>query len=62
MGRRKINKRNIRSLIKFAGGRCYGITLPIEIIRKFRWRERQKLELKINTRKKTILIKDWKKQ
>ena len=62
MGRRKINKRNIRSLIKVASGHSYGITLPIEVIRKFRWRERQKLELKINPRKKTILIKDWKKQ
>jgi len=61
MGRRKINKRNIRSLIKVASGHSYGITLPIEVIREFRWKERQKLQLFIDKKNKKIIIKDWKK-
>jgi len=59
MGRR-INK-NIRKLTKMGEGKSYGITLPIGIIRCFKWRERQKLELEIDEKNKTILIKDWKK-
>ena len=36
-----------------------GLTLPIEIIKKLKWRERQKVVL--NLRGQTITIKDWKK-
>lgn len=36
-----------------------GITLPIEIIRKLKWRERQKLVVKL--RGKKITVEDWKK-
>ena len=51
MGRRKLGQRNVRKLTKIGTG-SYGITLPIEIIREFRWRERQKLELVINKKRK----------
>ncbi|MCH8048755.1 hypothetical protein IIC44_01520 [Patescibacteria group bacterium] len=61
MARRKIEDRNIRSLSKTSGGRSYTITLPIEVIRRWRWKNRQKLQLKINEKTKTITIKDWKK-
>ena len=60
MARRKASKRNIRKIIK-VGGKSYAITLPIEIIRLFNWKERQKVVLKINKKKKTITIKDWEK-
>ena len=60
MARRKTSKRNIRKIIK-VGGKSYAITLPIEIIRLFNWKERQKVVLKINKKKKTITIKDWEK-
>lgn len=53
--------RNIRKLTRMGGGHSFGITLPIGTMRKFGWRERQKLELKIDEKKKTVLIKDWKK-
>jgi len=59
MPRRKISKRNIRKITK-VGGRSYAITLPIEVIRSFKWKERQKVILKINKKRKTITIKDWK--
>ncbi len=60
MPRRKIHNRNIRKLTKLSGGYSYGITLPIEVVRKFRWRERQKLKLKIDSKNKRIIIEDWK--
>ena len=59
MGRR-VNP-NIRKITKLSGGGSYGITLPIKIVRKFKWKERQKVELEINEKNKIITIKDWKK-
>lgn len=59
MARRKLGQRNIRKLTRI-GNKSYGITLPIEVIREFKWKERQKLELVISKRKKEIKIKDWK--
>jgi bifunctional DNA-binding transcriptional regulator/antitoxin component of YhaV-PrlF toxin-antitoxin module len=58
MGRNK--DENIRKLTK-VGNKSYGITLPINVIREFGWRERQKLQLKIRKKKKEIIIKDWEK-
>ena len=58
MARRKIEDRYIRSLIKVSGGTSYAVTIPIEYIRKLKWRSKQKLEVKlINDR---IVITDWK--
>ena len=58
MARRKIEDRYIRSLIKVSGGTSYALTIPIEYIRKLKWRSKQKLEVKlINDR---IVITDWK--
>jgi len=59
MGRTKIQNRNIRRLNKTSGGKSYGITLPIEIIRKFKWQCRQKLRLLIDEKKKKVTIQDW---
>ena len=58
MAKRKISKRNIRKITK-VGGKSYAVTLPIEVIRLFNWKERQKVILKINKKRKTITIKDW---
>lgn len=52
---------NVRSLTKVSGGASYAVTLPREIIRAFKWKERQKLTLEVDTKKKTITIQDWKK-
>ncbi|MCF8224914.1 MAG: AbrB/MazE/SpoVT family DNA-binding domain-containing protein [Bacteroidales bacterium] len=57
MARRKINERNIRSLTKVSGGTSYGITLPMEYIRKLGWRAKQKLEVKLYQDR--IIIRDW---
>jgi bifunctional DNA-binding transcriptional regulator/antitoxin component of YhaV-PrlF toxin-antitoxin module len=58
MARRKIEDRNIRSLTKVSGGTSYGITLPMEYIRKLGWRAKQKLEVKLYQDR--IIIRDWK--
>lgn len=58
MPTRKLHQRNIRNLTRMGGGNSFGITLPIDLIRKLGWRERQKLVVKPKGRKLTI--KDWK--
>jgi bifunctional DNA-binding transcriptional regulator/antitoxin component of YhaV-PrlF toxin-antitoxin module len=58
---RKQGEQNIRKLSKVGGGVTYSITLPIEIIRKFKWKEKQKLVVEADIKKKVIIIKDWKK-
>ena len=57
---KKLKDKNIRKLMKMGrGGGSMGLTLPIEIIKKLKWRERQKVV--VNLRGQTITIKDWKK-
>lgn len=58
MTRRKIEESHIRSLTKVSGGTSYAITIPMEYIRKLKWRAKQKLEVKLN--KDRITIGDWK--
>jgi antitoxin component of MazEF toxin-antitoxin module len=58
MARRKLEKKNIRKLTKL-GGKSLGLTLPIEIVRKLKWRERQKVVVTLKGRK--ITVEDWKK-
>ncbi|GMQ94930.1 MAG: hypothetical protein BMS9Abin13_040 [Patescibacteria group bacterium] len=40
----------------------YAVTIPKELIKKFGWRKRQKLELTFGGRTPSIAIKDWKKK
>lgn len=49
----------VRSLTK-VGGKSYAVTLPINIIRQFGWRERQKLQITIDGENRRIIISDWK--
>jgi antitoxin component of MazEF toxin-antitoxin module len=58
MARRKINKREIRKLVKL-GKTSLAVTVPIEVIRQLKWREKQKVVVK--KRGQGILITDWKK-
>lgn len=57
MARRGLAERNIRKLTK-VGGASLSVTLPIEIIRKLGWRERQKVV--VTLRGKKIVVEDWK--
>ena len=59
MARRKMTDHNIRKLTRMGGGRSIGITLPIEMIKELKWREKQKVV--VDKRGDKIIIKDWKK-
>ncbi len=52
-------KKFIRKLTK-AGSHSYVLTIPKELIKKFKWRERQKIEITTGGRKHEFSIKDWK--
>lgn len=60
MARRKLEERNVRSLFKLAGGKSYALTLPIEVVREWGWRNRQKLKLTIDNKNKRVIVEDWK--
>ena len=57
--RRKLEERNIRKITKVSGGSSYAITLPVEVIRRWKWKERQKVVLEVNEEEKSITIRDW---
>lgn len=45
--------------IRRLGKYSYGISFPKEKVKDFGWRERQKVVLIFDDKKKQILIKDW---
>jgi len=59
MARRTLKERNIRKLTRMGGGRSLGLTLPIEMARELKWKERQKIV--VTLRGKRIILEDWKK-
>ena len=59
MAKSKSNKKNIRKLTKMGGGRSFGITLPIDMLKELKWKEHQKLIVKKSGSR--FIIKDWKK-
>jgi antitoxin component of MazEF toxin-antitoxin module len=58
MARRKLEDRAIRKLLKSNRG-SYSVTLPIEIVRDLKWRNKQKVVVKKSGNK--IIIENWKK-
>jgi len=58
MARRRLEKKNIRKLTKL-GGKSIAVTIPIDMIRELKWRERQKVVVKKVG--KRIIIEDWEK-
>jgi antitoxin component of MazEF toxin-antitoxin module len=56
MAIRKLEDKNIRKILK--SGDSYAVTIPIEMLDKLKWREKQKVVVKIKG--KSIIIKDWK--
>ena len=57
MSRRKLEDKLTRKITK--SGDSYSITIPIEIMREFGWREKQKVVIK--KRGKSFSVSDWKK-
>jgi antitoxin component of MazEF toxin-antitoxin module len=58
MANRGSRDKNTRKLYK-VGGKSIGLTLPIDLVRKIGWREKQKVTVK--RVRGGILVKDWKK-
>lgn len=58
MARRKLGEHNTRKLVKL-GKTSLAVTLPIEMTRSLKWREKQKVIVK--KVRGGVLIKDWKK-
>jgi len=58
MPTQKSFNKNIRKLTK-VGGLSLSVTLPIEIVREMKWREKQKVTVRKSGQK--IIIEDWKK-
>jgi hypothetical protein len=61
MANRKIKDRLVRSLAKTSDGKSYTLTLPIEVVRRWHWQNRQKVRLEVDEKNKKIVIRDWKK-
>ncbi|MDD5289813.1 MAG: AbrB/MazE/SpoVT family DNA-binding domain-containing protein [Patescibacteria group bacterium] len=58
MSTQKLINKNIRKLTK-VGQHSFAVTLPMEMVKKLNWREKQKVVVTLKS--KTITIKDWKK-
>lgn len=56
MARRKTTEQNVRKITKL-GGHSLAVTIPIEMVRKLKWRERQKVVVKL--RGKKLTVEDW---
>jgi len=56
MARRKLTERGVRKLSKTGGG-SITVTLPIELIRELKWREKQKVVVKKRGNK--LVVEDW---
>ena len=54
--RRKLADKNIRKILR--NGDSYAVTIPIELMRALKWREKQKVVVK--KRGKGLIIVDWK--
>ena len=57
MGRRKEKDFEIRKLARIGGG-SLSVTLPIELVTKLGWREKQKVRVKYSRGR--LIISDWK--
>ncbi len=58
MARKKLEERNIRKLTRTGGGKSISVTLPIDMVRELKWRDRQKVV--VTKHGKGLIIEDWK--
>jgi antitoxin component of MazEF toxin-antitoxin module len=58
MANKKSSESNVRKLTKSGNG-SIGVTLPIEVVRDLKWKEKQKVTVKRICG--GVIIKDWKK-
>ena len=58
MADKSYKDRNIRKITK--NGNSRSVSIPVEILKKLGWKERQKVVVKLHRKK--IIISDWKKK
>jgi len=58
MSWQKSGEKNIRKLSKTTRG-GYLVRLPIDFVKKLRWRDGQKLDLSIDEKRGKIVVRDW---
>lgn len=58
MPTQKLKNKEIRKLTKIAG-HSLSVVLPMEVVDKLKWKEHQKVVVKLSGKK--IVIQDWKK-
>ena len=56
MPMRKLVNKNIRKITK-VGGHSLSVTLPMEMVKELKWKERQKVVVKKSGKK--LIIQDW---
>ena len=56
-----LDKRHVRSLTKIAGGTSVSIALPLVAVRRFKWKDRQKLVVEVDEKRNRFIIREWKK-
>jgi hypothetical protein len=54
-----LSAKPVRKITKVAG-RSYSISLPMEAIKEFGWKEKQKLTVQVDLKNKKLIIRDWK--
>lgn len=57
MSRRRVKYKNVRSLLRLAGGTSYGVSLPMDDVEELGWKAKQKLVVKRYGN--GFLIRDW---
>jgi len=55
MARRKLKYKNIRKILRNGGS--YAVTIPIEVLKELKWKEKQKVVVK--KRGKGLSVVDW---
>ena len=55
MARRTFAERHIRKIIKI--GNSYAVTIPLDIIKDYSWREKQKVV--VERKGRGVFVKDW---
>ncbi len=58
MARPKTGAEDVRKLVKL-GGLSIAVTIPIDLVRELRWKEKQKV--RVVKKGKTLVISDWKR-
>lgn len=56
MAIRKLSEQNTRKLTR-VGGTSLSVTIPVDIVRKLRWKERQKVVVRKSG--SGVSVKDW---